>query len=43
MIFEAAMAAGVQLRHMEPTHATLEAAFLRVVDQAEAARKQVRA
>ena len=43
MIFEAAMAAGVQLRHMEPAHATLEAAFLRVVDQAEAARKQVRA
>jgi ABC-2 type transport system ATP-binding protein len=43
LVFQAAIAAGVQLRHLAPEHATLESAFLRVVDQADAARKQVRA
>jgi ABC-2 type transport system ATP-binding protein len=33
LIFQAALAAGVQLRHMAPARATLEAAFLRAVGE----------
>jgi ABC-2 type transport system ATP-binding protein len=35
-IFAAAVAAGVQVRHVAPARTTLEAAFMRVVDAAEA-------
>jgi ABC-2 type transport system ATP-binding protein len=36
VVFAAAVAAGVQVRHLAPARASLEAAFLRVVDAAEA-------
>jgi ABC-2 type transport system ATP-binding protein len=40
MVFEAAEQAGLQVRHLQPRRLTLEAAFIRVVKEAEAARQK---
>jgi ABC-2 type transport system ATP-binding protein len=38
LVFQAAEACGVQVRHLAPRRLTLEAAFVRVVNEAQAAR-----